>query len=348
MPDWKKRLYYEKITGKVIYEGMEMHGDVPPQISIEKEIEALQPIYFSDKNINNIGCKELEQDEYKEEFISGDIYRINSKNNKIKFYRNVSTDYQKFYYNEQPIKETYTEEDIYNFYYNHYINFNLKQLYLANDPRFSFKWYSLDEINVRHTILNRSWYYYFKDGYLSDCATYKTNLAKDILDIGTYWPLKVSRNKDDGLLYVHEGNHRVLSAKLLQMEGLWDNNYKWLCIEFDGDYQKFKMNNDRITEEMFLPKLIRQRMPFIIRFGVDTSRDDKKVLDIMEANNMTFIDEHTIELEPELYQEFISVGETYPHWLRDILYNFKQENGRPIIPSPVINNKDIWDEWIKE
>jgi hypothetical protein len=309
--------------------------------SVKEEKESLFP---SSYNLDEIDCMELEWGEFEEDLISNSPRQINPKNKTLRFYRQMQ--YHNKYYNSQEERKIYTKEEIEKFYNEHYM-YNLRQLYMSKDPTFQFVWKTIDELNIRSEILSKSWLHYFDDNYLIESSRDKTQLAKDVLENGTYWPLVIGNIPESGddKLYVFEGNHRVLSAKLLQLEGGWDNNRKFLCLQVGKDYyEKKQLNWVEAAQAYPMPKPVSVRVPCILRYDnrdieSDFVRYDKAAFDI------TDIDEDTIQFEIDHYNEYISAIQAYPHWLRDILYDYKQKTGSIIVPNEVINNEDKFNEW---
>jgi len=328
-----RKIYYLKKNGLVLFDTGEKIGTSVKQTTYEDDIKAagLERLHQEGK----IDVIELEYGQYKEEFERACYIKVNPKTKKLKFYLGDRVYKIEFYNGE----EKYTKEEV-EYIYDQYVNFNLRKILEENIPKVSFRWVSLDDLVIREDILVRSWKNYYKDGYLEDSSLDRTLLARDILKHGTYWPILIENNGNG--LVVHEGNHRVISAKLFQLEGGWPKNRRFLAIEVFGDYPRLKKSNPQVV----LPKPVRQRIPFVTKFP-SVSRDDKDTLKYMEEQAINFVDDKgiMIELYADTYEEFFMYNQMIPHWLRNLLYEYKTKKGIIIKPSKILNDEEEWNKW---
>lgn len=329
-----RRIYYDKTSGEILFDTGQMEGDIQYEPTTEDDLTLGGLL---DKDKDTIGCIKLEYDELKDRFDRFPFFKVNRDTKTIKFYGDGIMHRQT--YDMQKIKKPYTKEDIEKFYNEYYIDYNLGNL-LRSNSKFRFVWKKLDEINLRDHLLDQPWETFFTDQYLNDSAADRTLLAQDILENGTYWPIIISRPKEDpNNLYAFEGNHRVLSAKLLQFEGKWPEDRKLLCLELPGLYYEFKTS----TKQELLSEPIRQRVPLVVKYGQEKTGEEIK--NDMLYDEAIAVDEDTVEYDAMTYTELIDANQSYPHWLRDLLYNYKQETGEIIKPSAILNDEKEWSKW---
>lgn len=333
-----RRVYYNKLTGDILFDTGQMEGDIQIEPTFEDDI-MLGNLTGIDKNI--IGCIELKYNEHKDRFSEFPFFKINLTTKTVKFFGNGTMHRQT--YNELKNKKEYTKQDIERFYNEYYVDYNLGNL-LTADTKFRFVWKNLDELNIRDHMLDQPWETFFTDQYLNDASKDRTLLARDMLENGTYWPVMISHIREDPEnLYVFEGNHRVLSAKLLQFEGEWPEDKKLLCIELPLLYHEFKTAT--MQELLFTP--IRQKVPLPVRYNTDL-KTREQIEEEMIYDEAVFVDDDTIEYDAMTYTELIDANQSYPHWLRDLFYNYKTETGEVIKPSLILNNEEEWNKWTQK
>ncbi len=334
-----RKIYYIKSTGEVLYDTGELQGYV-----IETNLEQdLKNGNLETVPRQQIGVLKLDYGEYREHFKNYNFFKVNVANQRLHFYNKEI--YRMKLYNEQKHQKKYTEEKIYEFY-DTYLNYNLVNAF--NLDKVKFNWKTIDELNIRTRILDRSWVTYFKDDYLAESARDRTKLALDILENGTYWPLVTAVSPDDGLLYAYEGNHRVISAKLAAIEGKWPKDKKFLCMELDGYYGDFKLVDNQVA----LEKPLLQRFPFAGIYDTEAYISEEvreNVMAQMKDDEAIFVDEDNEIVQKQIYTytEFMHSNQIFPHWLRDILYKFREENGRIIRPNKIINDENEWNKWLE-
>ena len=235
---------------------------------------------------------------------------------------------------------TYSEEQVYYMYNEDYINVNLKNIIKSGVLKAEF--ISIKDLKIRPRISHRAWKYFDKDPYLRDIYDDKLKLGKSIVEIGTYYPFIVApMTQDDDSLYVFEGNHRIMSLKLLSMEGVLDDNFKVLCLILPTDFYTFQQTYQ--YKQLSSPVQYRYVMDDI--YGLDIFKNDdlmQKTLNQIKSNNEVLLDNYTVEsVATHVYQIFRSIH-TYPLFLRDLIYCHNNK----ILPSPVINDENEFKEWI--
>jgi hypothetical protein len=244
-------------------------------------------------------------------------------------------------YNTQSIKRMFSFDEIKKMYYEDYINFNMKNFIKSNNLKVRFNY--LKDLKLRSHMFNKNWKYFHYDPFLVDSHTDKTILGKDIYEKGTYYPLVVGpliEEKPDEK-YVFEGNHRAASLKLLQMEGLVPEDYKICCIEYEQNYE---MSQHRMRYQTL-------KHPFKLRgiielvYGNVVLVDDMKyqlALKTLEEDGGRLVDDYTVEWTGCTFDDILFACQTYPHWLRDLIYPYRDT----ILPSPIFNNESKFNEWI--
>jgi|694.fasta_scaffold111703_4 hypothetical protein len=246
-------------------------------------------------------------------------------------------------YNTQSIKRMFSFEEIKKMYYEDYINFNMKNFIRSKNLVVKFNY--LSDLKLRSHMFNKNWKYFHYDPFLVDSHSDKTVLGRDILQNGTYYPLVVGPLIEDkpNEKYVFEGNHRAASLKLLQMEGLVPEDYKICCIEYKQNYE---MTQHRMRyQSLQTPFQIRGIIELV--YGNVILVDDLKyqaALKSLQEDGGRMVDDYTIEWTGCTYDDILFACQTYPHWLRDLLYPYKSS----ILPSPVFNNENAFNEWINE
>jgi len=246
-------------------------------------------------------------------------------------------------YNVQDIKRVFTTEQIVEMYHEDYINFNLKNFLKSGYAEAVF--FPLSEINIRLHMLTKNWNYFHNDRFLSDSHEDKRLLGQDIYKNGTYWPIIVSPlyGHNPRYLYAYEGTHRLISLKLNQREGLIPPDYKILCIKYNECYDVL-VNSQRF---MPLSKSYKARSLIEILYGNNVILDEQKYKESVEdclSNNGKLKDDITLEWTVKSIGDSIFALQTYPHWLRDLIYPITDE----IKPSCILNDEKLFMKWLNE
>jgi hypothetical protein len=182
-------------------------------------------------------------------------------------------------------KIQYTYDEIYNFYNEDYINFTLKNVLQAS--LMYAKFIPIKDLHIRPSATRRSWKFYDKDPWLlNDYSKDKCKLGRDIVEKGTFWPF-VLEQRDGKDLYVLEGNHRIVSLKLLVASGELSEDYKVLCI----------WENKEKEKEILDPIIVRYLVE--MNYGLDIYNDGfikKHILENIFLNKGAFISKTTIQV----------------------------------------------------
>lgn len=207
------------------------------------------------------------------------------------------------------------------YYYNHYINMNLK-FYIQNFG--SVSWKTPQELFPKESGRKIPWDKKITDNFVLESAKDKTTLGRDILKRGMYWSFFTI---DD---YVMLGYHRIHSLRLL------NTNKEFLCISLNPGHtggEPLKFNNDKELPNPFVTEI-----PTHFEKPIDSREDNYCILN----NNKKIKNEYWTEIEVNTYRDLIDIIMIIPHWIKNDLHKYK------INPSPIINNKEIFNDWISK
>ena len=335
----KLLIYYNNTNDQILsFEIINQSGD----INIERSIK----LFNKQNNITEDSTRLtiLEKDRYFELFNPNveNVLSYDSKENKISIiYQPFSLKESSSYvYGNMNPKREYTEEQVYKMYNEDYINTNLRNVF-KHPQGFESKWLSLDQISLNDKVTAKNWTNYFKDPYLNDSADNKLKLAESILEIGTFWPCVVIEDYDGVSYCSREGNHRILSLKLAQLYDMVPDDFKILCIVLPR--KVFNHTGYLYDHKLSEPIIGRYNMDAVWGtnyFGNEilTEKIKQNILDKGEK----IIDSFTIESKGTRVLEMYEFTYIYPLFLRDLLYMNKS-----IKPSPVINNEEVFNNWLK-
>lgn len=293
---------------------------------------------FKHLSRQDIGVSFIEKQEYQKNMSYLNSYieqYINPETNEIDFdiQKREAIPNKNRTYADHEYKREYTLEQVNEMYYEDYINFNLRNAILNGilEARFI----PIKELNIRPRITQRTWKYFVNDPYLKDMHDDKLKLARSILEIGTWYPFVVApMTKDNDDLFVFEGNHRIISLKLLAMTGEISDDFKVLCLVLPTDYYTFKEE----TNSMRLLNPVKYRYIIEDVYGCDILADDElltKTINQINSNNEILINNYTVESTGIVVSDIISVVHAYPLFLRDLIYLHDSKT----LPSPIINNE---------
>jgi hypothetical protein len=246
----------------------------------------------------------------------------------------------------QKNKIKYSKEDIHYLYNTHIYN-NIKNI--LDLEYFEFRWLHPRKIRVRHDQTQKFWDEFVEDKYLMETINNKKKLGLDILENGTYWPLVIANRMPHDELFIYEGNHRLYSIQLLVDEGIWPEDKKLLCLEVKRDYFPLKSRRDLAKVE----RKIKQAVPFVVLYGDRNNTDEiKKILEekYFNIDNVKFYDDRKIllEIEAKYYADLLFFNQAIPHWMRDILWDYKNRTGEMIKPHKIINDEKEWNNFVEE
>lgn len=295
----------------------------------------------------DIGISFIDKQEYQKNLGYTNSYinqYINPKTNEIDFdiQKRKAIPNKNRTYADHEYKREYSLEQVKEMYYEDYINFNLRNTILNGvlEARFI----PIKDLNIRPRITQRTWKYFVNDPYLKDIHDDKLKLGRSILEMGTWYPFVVApMTKDDDKLYVFEGNHRIISLKLLAMTGEISEDFKVMCLVLPTDYYTFKEETNYIT----LPSPVKYRYILEDVYGCDILADNvllSKALNKIRESNEKLINDYTVEATGTKMSDIISVVHAYPLFLRDLIYLHDSK----VLPSKIINNEEEFKKWIQE
>jgi len=339
---------------RTIYEQNELENKIVVFYNTENlEVLNIVKPYNSPFNINefksNIQCENIgyfindsiDYDNYcsninnYNKYIDVDSKKLCFEIKKIENYDNS----RNLYYNRQDVKRNYTKEQVSSMYNTDYIDFNLKNI--IKSGVFDFRFIELNELKLRNRIVEKRWDTFCSDPFLQNMSEDKIKLGLDIKKNGTYYPLIVSTlNPTDENLYIFEGNHRAISLKLLQSMGELPMDYKILCIVIPCNYMIYKTTDIKTPlKESIMLRCILENI-----YGSGVIGDDNmlsKAVNKIHSDGNSLINDYTIEYRGYNIEDIIFTIHSYPLWVRDLIFNYRQD----ILPSPIINNEEIFNKW---
>lgn len=243
-------------------------------------------------------------------------------------------------YGTQTYKREFTKEQVYKMYNEDYINFNLKNAILYGGLKAEF--IPIKDLNIRPHITKKTWKYFVSDPYLADASDDKLKLGRSIVEMGTWWPFLVSPvDYSSDSLYVCEGNHRIISLKLLAMYGEIPEDFKVFCIHIPSNYEAYK--NEKMFDKLENPVSIRCILENVYGCEVIHSNDIlQKVLQKIQKNGDKMINPYTIETKVNIMKDLMFGLHSYPLFLRDLIYMFDNQ----IKPNEIINNENAFKRWL--
>lgn len=244
-------------------------------------------------------------------------------------------------YNIQDIKRNFSYEEITKMYYEDYINVNLRNC-LSNQS-IDYEFIKLKDLKLRTQMFNKNWNYFYSDPFLAEASADKILLGKEIIERGMYWPVVVAPmyNNSPNDNYVFEGTHRIISLKLCAMEGFIDDNFEVFCLKYSENYEQLNV----LKQFLPLQTPYKVRNLLEILYGNRLIVDEERLAEVLNSVSLAgdkMIDTYTIEYTAQtIHDEFVAL-QTYPHWLRDLIYTYKDT----FKPSSIFQNKTNFEEWL--
>lgn len=293
---------------------------------------------------SNYGVIVHDRKEYKNAMknINDYILEVDPVNNKIIFHLKKNF-IKNTTYDVQHTKRDFSVDEIKKMYYDYYVNFNIKNFVKSKNLDIGFKY--VKDLKVRTHMLNKNWNYFHYDPFLVDSAKDRLNLGRDIVKNGCYYPFVVAPLVEDkpDQMYVFEGNHRLLSLKLMQHNGELPEDYKVLCICYPENYEKIQ--DQYRFSALEHPFKLRGIIELI--YGEKILLDSKQyqlALDTLKKDGGRMIDDYTVEWTGTNYDDALFALQTYAHWLRDPIHR----NQDIFTPAKQLNDEKAFEEWINE
>jgi hypothetical protein len=222
------------------------------------------------------------------------------------------------YFNVSLIPDYCTEEKL-NKFYGYYLH-NLKT------APYKTMWVTLDEIEEREI---NNWLC-IGDKFLEDSANDRNKLALDIYKNGTYFPLFVL--KREGLtLKIRDGIHRIYCMRKLVEKGLWKKDRKVLVA------------TDELTDDYYPGKNFIFYIPIVV--AEDFKQNYSFIYRDIYESKLIYADKEKEFVEYRTKKKGYLTSVCISLLIRNALFEFKQKNGYPIKPSPIINDYNKWKEW---
>lgn len=334
---------YNKITLEILFVQEPLHLSITPE-------QFLQERYSVEKkclgySIDDFGVIVSDRESYREVLANIDSYyiRVNADASNIEYVLKKQ-EVSNMTYNDQSVKRYFTPEQVLEMYNEDYINFTLKNI-IKGGGYVSARFIPLKDINIYVHSLDKNWSYFHNDQFLTDSDTDKRLLGQDIYENGTYWPVVVAPlvNDTSGNLYCFEGTHRVVSLKLNQLEGRIPEDFKILCLCYSDNYEV--MLSARRFISLKTPLRVRSVVEVLYGNNVIISDDAyKEAISTCIQDRGSVKNEYTLEWEARSVGDSIFAAQTYPHWLRDLIYPIRNI----VKPSRVLNNETLFQEWLSE
>lgn len=244
-------------------------------------------------------------------------------------------------YSEGMYKREYCLDQVCRMYNEDYIDVNLKNLIKTGVLTAEF--IPIKDLNVLPSISQKTWRYFIKDPFLRDSHDDKLKLGRSVVEIGTWWPFVVApMHEGESDLYVFEGNHRIISLKLLAMIGEISEDFKVFCLRVPYNFHNYKV----LCNDIVLQNPVKYRYILEDVYGCDLLVDKElhtKTINKIHADGETMVNEYTVEAESNKFVDIMGVVHAYPIFLRDLIYLHDSK----VKPSDVINNEEVFKEWIK-
>lgn len=235
-------------------------------------------------------------------------------------------------------------------HYKSYINSVLKP-YIKHFGE--VKWLTVEDIMLAPNSRRISWEEKYSDPYLQKTKNSKTDLAKDILENGTYWPIFLSKHPWYDKYVVMAGYHRVLSLQQYyrSLNIAKEKQRKFLCIIMNDNH--FRKNNitykPKYTNGSEVVKLERTfffPIPYDAQIPFDAH--DTEYIGISSfKKNITKYKGNIIMFEAKNFNDIREVLALTPHWLKNHMFDSKENNNKVIIPSITLNEEKSYKQWIK-
>lgn len=204
-------------------------------------------------------------------------------------------------------------KDYYNFYYLE----NIKKI--IQNEKIEYGFYNLEKINNFFSFDPVSFHRnidYEKDLFLESFSQNKVLLAKNIIEIGTYWPFWGI--KYNNKIFIVEGIHRIFSLQLLNKINKINKNF--LCLILPISYSDYKKHNIKSQQKNNVP------------------------CDYFYLNNLSLIDKINLMDFYQIYENILIFGMKLSNLI------FKTNNKYPnfIKPNPIFNDEELFKQFLKD
>ena len=148
------------------------------------------------------------------------------------------------------------------------------------------KYTLLKDVKTNPRISGERWESFFTDPYLKEMGENKLTLGRDIIKRGMFFPFTVSRGKD-GVITIFDGQHRIISLKLLQFYHEIPDDFKVLCIYIHDQDSNYK--DGAITRQV--DNYVTTRQVFETKYGAEVINNEfikNKAIEAIESDGGIF------------------------------------------------------------
>lgn len=189
------------------------------------------------------------------------------------------------------------------------------------------RWITLDEIAQFEL---KSWRC-IGDKYLEESENDRNKLMMDIYESGTYFPMFVGKQRNEPYR-LRDGAHRLyVMRKLIEMR-LWNIERK-ILVATDEIIEGRKEDEEILY---YLPMVVREEFKDNYTF-IYRELDEKAPLQYPDT-------EHELAVYNTKRGGYLAAA-CISLLLRNAFFEYRQKNGIPIKPSPVINDYAEWEKW---
>lgn len=239
------------------------------------------------------------------------------------------------------IIETYFSfEQVSKIYNEDYIGFNLKNLLLSGIIKGKF--ISIKDLYIRPEVMQFPWGTYKEDPYIIEAKDDKLMIARSIVKIGTFHPFLVSPiGCNTSKLYVFEGNHRIISLKLLAMFGEISDDFKVFCLI--PNTRRYYGENDLDYSIFNLPVKFKYIIDDVFGNDILTIKEyENNIINYIKMQNWKFVNDYIVEAETYNIDFLIEWLICYPRYLRDLIFTYNKD----LLPSKIINDESEFNRWL--
>lgn len=237
----------------------------------------------------------------------------------------------------------YEPKDIKAFFYHDYL-FNLKKMLIEEKENIGYQWYDINDLQVTEKKQLKEFTDIKNNSYLKEMQD-KRLLGLDIIRNGTFFPLSIIHTMEHSN-EVFKGSHRIISAKLLQVDGLWDDR-KFLGLDFnkkvDSTIWEFYSKTRPLIGDKFY------KVPTVILYPefYELDFDKEAMLEDLLSKNGRMINEEIAIIPISNYRTLIKILGYWGVWLNELIFLSKTKLHKEFKSSPVMNDPKLFQHWLE-
>ncbi len=165
------------------------------------------------------------------------------------------------------------------------------------------------------------------DGYINDYAQNPIGLALDVLENGTYWPIWAYER--DGIFYVGEGRHRIISIHEALEKGIWKDQKLFTIVTPYGFDETCLLDVKIEPVEVYIPvfnlDLPKDEFDYFNKFKEYLNNTPENIERFNKMNK-----DGPLKIIVNSFRSYMMLYKVFQKFLRHVFHKYKEYHEFPV------------------